>query len=99
MSSSPARSATILREPVSQMQLVFDEDDDVGQEEDKRTGTEDPRAPADTRFSFSRSPQEPAGSSAPQDPGWDAGGASCIVVITLLMRERRRLILVTSLVC
>lgn len=89
MTLSPARPATLLREPVSRMQLVFDEDDD--EEEGKRTADEDHRAPADTRFGSSRAPQEPAGSFAPQDPGWDAGGASCIVVITLLMRERKNL--------
>ncbi|XP_026200960.1 uncharacterized protein C17orf53 homolog isoform X2 [Anabas testudineus] len=66
-------SATVLRDPVSRMQLVFDEeDDDEGQEEGKCTGGEDPRAPADTRFSSSRAPQEPAGNPAPQDTGWDA---------------------------
>lgn len=81
-------SATVLQDPVSRMQLVFDEeDDDEGQEEGKCTGGEDPRAPADTRFSSSRAPQEPAGNPAPQDTGWDAGGTSCIVVIIHVMRQ------------
>ncbi|KAM7371676.1 hypothetical protein PAMP_008892 [Pampus punctatissimus] len=62
---SPARSPAVLREPVSRMQLVFDDDDDEGQEEGERT---DPGAPTDTRVISSRSPQE----AEHQDSGWDA---------------------------
>lgn len=89
MCSSPTRSATILPEPVSQMQLVFDEEDDEGQEEGKCTEGKDPRASTDT----SRGPQEPAGNPAPQDPGWDAGGTTCIVVIT---RDERKKMIIPS---
>ncbi|XP_042361076.1 homologous recombination OB-fold protein [Plectropomus leopardus] len=69
---SPTRLPTAgLREPVSQMQLVFDEDDDEGQEGGKcseRGG--DPQTPKDTRADSGRGPREPA--AAPQDSGWDA---------------------------
>ncbi|XP_074512338.1 homologous recombination OB-fold protein [Sebastes fasciatus] len=59
--------AAVHREPVSQMQLVFDEDDDEGQERG-----EDPKAPRDSRAGSNRGPQEPPGKPAPQDSGWDA---------------------------
>lgn len=75
------------------MQLVFDEEDDEGQEEAKCTGGEDPRAPADTRLSSGRGPQEASG-----NPGWDAGGITRVVVITCEEGEKT-LILVTSLIC
>lgn len=65
---SPARSPAVLQETVSRMQLVFDDDDNGGQEEGKCS---DPRAPRDTTVNSSRGPQQPA----PQDSGWDAGGA------------------------
>lgn len=65
---SPARSSAVLREPVSRMQLVFDDDDDEGQEGGECT---DARAPTDTKVCSSKGPQGPA----PQDSGWDAGGA------------------------
>ncbi|XP_033499897.2 uncharacterized protein hrob [Epinephelus lanceolatus] len=69
---SPTRPPTaILREPVSQMQLVFDEDDDEGQEGGKCSERgEDPQDRRDTRADSSRGPQEPA--AAPQDSGWGA---------------------------
>ncbi|XP_049926034.1 homologous recombination OB-fold protein isoform X2 [Epinephelus moara] len=69
---SPPRPPTaILREPVSQMQLVFDEDDDEGQEGGKCSERgEDPQDTRDTRADSSRGPQEPA--AAPQDSGWGA---------------------------
>ncbi|XP_051244299.1 homologous recombination OB-fold protein [Dicentrarchus labrax] len=66
---SPAQSPSVLREPVSQMHLVFDEEDDEGK---CTEGGEDPRAPIDTKASTSRGPQEPAGKAALQDPGWDS---------------------------
>uniref|UniRef100_A0A3Q1GPQ2 Homologous recombination factor with OB-fold n=1 Tax=Acanthochromis polyacanthus TaxID=80966 RepID=A0A3Q1GPQ2_9TELE len=58
---SPAWRPDVLREPVSRMQLVFDEEDEEGR---------GPGAPADTRSS--RGPQECAGNPTPQEPGWDA---------------------------
>ncbi|XP_018527702.1 homologous recombination OB-fold protein [Lates calcarifer] len=67
MLQSPAPSPAILREPVSRMHLVFDEEDDEGQEGERSTeGGKDPQAPVNT------GPQEPTGKSAPQDSGWDA---------------------------
>ncbi|KAI4822258.1 hypothetical protein KUCAC02_007817 [Chaenocephalus aceratus] len=61
---------TVLREPVSRMQLVFDEDDDEGQEGEKCSETrEDAETPRDTRAGPSR---EHAGNTAAQDSGWDA---------------------------
>lgn len=74
MLQSPAPSPAILREPVSRMHLVFDEEDDEGQEGERSTeGGKDPQAPVNT------GPQEPTGKSAPQDSGWDAGGSPRIV--------------------
>ncbi|XP_040918843.1 homologous recombination OB-fold protein [Toxotes jaculatrix] len=68
--TSAAWSSTVLQ---SQMHLVFDEEDDEGQEGERCTeGGKDPQAPTDTRVSSSRGHQEPAGNPAPQDPGWDA---------------------------
>ncbi|XP_039975356.1 homologous recombination OB-fold protein isoform X2 [Xiphias gladius] len=73
MLPSPAPFPTIPREPVSRMHLVFDEEDDEGQEGERCTeGGKDPQAPTDTRVSSSRGPQEPAGNPASQDLGWDA---------------------------
>ncbi|XP_067334097.1 homologous recombination OB-fold protein isoform X2 [Channa argus] len=73
MLSSPARSTTILREPVSQMQLVFDEEGDMGHVEEKCTeGGEDPQAPAHTRLSSSSGHEKPPGNPSPLDPGWEA---------------------------
>nr|XP_033945109.1 homologous recombination OB-fold protein [Pseudochaenichthys georgianus] len=61
---------TVLREPVSRMQLVFDEDDDEGQEGEKCSERrEDAETPRDTRAGPSR---EHAGNTAAQDSGWDA---------------------------
>ncbi|XP_034000130.1 homologous recombination OB-fold protein [Trematomus bernacchii] len=61
---------TVLREPVSRMQLVFDEDDDEGQEGEKCSERrEDAETPRDTRAAPSR---EHAGNTAAQDSGWDA---------------------------
>uniref|UniRef100_A0A8C2ZFL7 Homologous recombination factor with OB-fold n=2 Tax=Cyclopterus lumpus TaxID=8103 RepID=A0A8C2ZFL7_CYCLU len=57
----------VLQGTVSRMQLVFDEEDDEGQE-----GGEHPKAPRDTRAGSSRGPQQHAGSPAPLDAGWDA---------------------------
>ncbi|XP_070704483.1 homologous recombination OB-fold protein [Pempheris klunzingeri] len=54
-SLSVQESPSVLRGPVSQMHLVFDEEDDEGQEEGK-----DPQAPTDTRASSSGGPQEPS---------------------------------------
>ncbi|XP_062294484.1 homologous recombination OB-fold protein [Scomber scombrus] len=62
---SPVRSPAYLRETVSQMQLVFDDDDNDGQEEGNFA---DPRVPTDTTVNSSTGPGEPA----PQDSGWDA---------------------------
>ncbi|XP_069572351.1 homologous recombination OB-fold protein isoform X2 [Brachyistius frenatus] len=61
---SPARPRGVLREPVSRMQLVFDEEDEEG----KDGG----RCASDTRVSSSRGPQVHAGNPETQDPGWDA---------------------------
>ncbi len=71
---SPIRPAGVLQEPMSQMHLLFDEEDDEGQEGGKCTdGGEDPRASRDTKAGSSRGPQEPAGNPAQQDTGWDSG--------------------------
>ncbi|KAM9843926.1 homologous recombination OB-fold protein [Aulostomus maculatus] len=61
MFSTRAQTVTVPREPVSQMQLIFDEEDDEGQKRSK-----------DLSGSATRSPHGPAENSAPQDPGWDA---------------------------
>ncbi|XP_059204947.1 homologous recombination OB-fold protein [Centropristis striata] len=67
-SCAQPRSA-VLREPVSRMQLVFDEEDDEGQQGGGRSeGGEDPKAPRETRAGS----REPAGNAAAQDSGWDA---------------------------
>lgn len=74
-----ARPPAVLREPVSRMHLVFDEEDDEGQEGEKcAEGGGNPQAPTDTRAGSSRGPEEPAGNPAPQDPDWDAGGVPCM---------------------
>ncbi|XP_070779099.1 homologous recombination OB-fold protein [Enoplosus armatus] len=72
--ASPARSRGVLREPVSRMHLVFEEEDDEGQEGGKCSeGGKDPQTPADTRAGSSRGSQEPGGNPAPHDSGgWDA---------------------------
>ncbi|XP_029294283.1 LOW QUALITY PROTEIN: uncharacterized protein C17orf53 homolog [Cottoperca gobio] len=69
--SSAGPSPGVLREHVSQMQLVFDEeDDDEGREGEKCSeGGEGPKAQRDTRAGCSR---DPAGNPAAQDSGWDA---------------------------
>ncbi|XP_044037321.1 homologous recombination OB-fold protein [Siniperca chuatsi] len=73
MLTSPARAPSVLQGPVSRMHLVFDEEDDEGQEgEICSEGGKDPQAPTDTRAGSSRGPQEPAGNPAPQDSSWDA---------------------------
>ncbi|XP_032393004.1 uncharacterized protein C17orf53 [Etheostoma spectabile] len=74
MMQPPARPpSALLREPVSRMQLMFDEEDDEGLEEGKcSNGGEDPKTPGDTRGESSRGPAEPSGNTAAQDSGWDA---------------------------
>ncbi|XP_023266762.1 uncharacterized protein C17orf53 homolog isoform X1 [Seriola lalandi dorsalis] len=73
MLPSSSQSPTVLREPVSRMHLVFDEEDDEGEKGEKCTeGDGEPRAPTGTGVSSSRGPQEPAGYPAAQDTGWDA---------------------------
>ncbi|XP_035037392.2 LOW QUALITY PROTEIN: homologous recombination OB-fold protein [Hippoglossus stenolepis] len=73
MLQSTAQPPTIRREPVSQMHLVFDEEEDEGQEGGRCTeGGKDPQAPTDGRPRSSGGPQQPAGNPAPQDPDWDA---------------------------
>ncbi|XP_071325113.1 homologous recombination OB-fold protein [Trachinotus anak] len=73
MLPSPAQSPSVLREPVSRMHLVFDEEDDEGEEGGGCTeGDKDSRFPTHTGVSSSRGPQEPAGNPAAQDTGWDA---------------------------
>lgn len=70
LSSTP--SPSVLREPVSRMQLLFDEEDDEGQErEGNAERSTDPQGVVDNSVSSSRSLKKPA---APQDPGWGAGG-------------------------
>ncbi|XP_047426956.1 homologous recombination OB-fold protein [Mugil cephalus] len=70
---SPARNPRVHQEPVSQMQLLFDEEDDEGKDGERHSvGLGDSRVPADTRFSSSRAPREQAGNPVPQDSGWDA---------------------------
>lgn len=68
LSSTP--SPSVLREPVSRMQLLFDEEDDEGQErEGNAERSTDPQGVVDNSVSSSRSLKKPA---APQDPGWGA---------------------------
>lgn len=74
MLPSPSRSSTVLQEPVSQMHLVFDEEDD---DEGERGTGEDLQTLRDTKASSSRGP---AGNPAPQDSGWDAGGDLRVVM-------------------
>ncbi|XP_034568166.1 homologous recombination OB-fold protein [Notolabrus celidotus] len=64
MLPSDARSRGVSREPVSRMQLMFDEEDDEG--------GEDPEVPMDTGAGSSRGPQEATGKLSAQDSGWDA---------------------------
>uniref|UniRef100_A0A8D3AK05 Homologous recombination factor with OB-fold n=1 Tax=Scophthalmus maximus TaxID=52904 RepID=A0A8D3AK05_SCOMX len=59
MSQSPAQPPAVHREPVSRMHLVFDEEDDEGQEEEGCA-------------ELVKDPREPAGPPAPQGTGWDA---------------------------
>ncbi|RVE69853.1 hypothetical protein OJAV_G00081920 [Oryzias javanicus] len=70
----PMRIPSVRREAVSQMQLVFDEEDDEG--ERGTEGSADPPAKSHTEiktsFSSGGAPQEHAGNAAPQDGGWDA---------------------------
>lgn len=74
MSLSPARSPSVPRQPVSRMHLVFDEDDDEGQEGRECTeGGPDPQASRDTKAGSSEGPQEPSGNPAAQDSCWDSG--------------------------
>lgn len=87
MLASPTRSSRVLREPVSQMHLVFDEEDDEGREGGGCTeGGEDPQDSRDTKAGSSRGPGEPAGNPAPQDSGWDSGGAP-LICNNMVMRE------------
>ena len=76
MLPSLAQSPAILREPVSRMHLAFDEENDEGQEGERCT---EGGAPSGTIVGASRGPQEAAGNPAPEDSGWDAGGAPHIV--------------------
>ncbi|XP_054463124.1 homologous recombination OB-fold protein isoform X2 [Anoplopoma fimbria] len=71
--SHAGHPSDVLQGTVSRMQLVFDEEDDEGQEgEEFSKGGEGPKALRDTRAGSSRGPQDPAGNPAPQDSGWDA---------------------------
>lgn len=80
---SPTQSPSVLQEPVSCMQLMFDEEDDEGKDWERHTEREgDPRAPVDS----GRGSLERGGSTAPQEPSWDAGGAHAV---TLADREKR----------
>uniref|UniRef100_A0A8C6UU36 Si:dkey-260c8.8 n=1 Tax=Neogobius melanostomus TaxID=47308 RepID=A0A8C6UU36_9GOBI len=66
LSSTP----TVLREPVSKMQLLFDEDDDEGQDKEwaAERGVQQQRAPIDQSFSTGHQKTTAAG----QDAGWGA---------------------------
>uniref|UniRef100_A0A3P9H5B8 Si:dkey-260c8.8 n=1 Tax=Oryzias latipes TaxID=8090 RepID=A0A3P9H5B8_ORYLA len=74
LESPPTRGPSVRREAVSQMQLVFEEEDDEG--ERCTEGSAEPpvqsRTEIQTSFSASRAPQEHAGNAAPQDADWDA---------------------------
>lgn len=84
---SPTQSPGVLQEPVSCMQLMFDEEDDEGKDWERRREREgDPRAPVDSGRGYSRGSLERGGSTAPQEPSWDAGGAHAV---TLADREKR----------
>ncbi|KAM4530239.1 homologous recombination OB-fold protein isoform 2-T2 [Odontesthes bonariensis] len=74
MLASPAGAPRALREPVSRMQLVFDEEDDEGKEGWRRTAGPRAQTPAEDNESlgFSSGPQESAGNPPPQDAEWDA---------------------------
>ncbi|KAM3598686.1 uncharacterized protein V6R79_021272 [Siganus canaliculatus] len=70
----PVRSTSVLREPVSRMHLLFDEEED--EEQERGECTDGCEASRDTDAGSSRGPQEPAGNAAPQESGWDSGGES-----------------------
>nr|XP_046272311.1 homologous recombination OB-fold protein [Scatophagus argus] len=73
LSPFPAQAPGVLREPVSRMQLVFDEEDDEEQDGGKCADrSEDLQTSRDTKAGSSRCPQEPAGKPAPREPGWDS---------------------------
>lgn len=89
MLPSSARSSGVLREPVSQMHLVFDEEEDEGQEGGKcAEGGEDPQASRDTTAGSSRGPDESAGNPAPRDSGWDSGGTP-LICNNMVIREMK----------
>uniref|UniRef100_A0A3B3CN70 Homologous recombination factor with OB-fold n=1 Tax=Oryzias melastigma TaxID=30732 RepID=A0A3B3CN70_ORYME len=74
LESPPTRTPSVRREALSQMQLVFDEEDDEG--ERGAGGSAGPPAKSHTEiktsFSSGGAPQEHAGNAVLQDGGWDA---------------------------
>lgn len=69
---SPTRSPSVPEGPVSQMQLVFEDDE----EEEEEKSREEGEVPADSRARSSGAPKAPAGNTAaPAEHAWDSGGA------------------------
>ncbi|KAF7664717.1 hypothetical protein LDENG_00168220 [Lucifuga dentata] len=69
--SSPIQSPTVPGEPMSQMQLVFDEEEEEGQKGERCTKEgEAPHIPANSRVSGGA--QACSGNPEPQHSGWDA---------------------------
>ncbi|XP_008327522.1 uncharacterized protein C17orf53 homolog isoform X2 [Cynoglossus semilaevis] len=70
---SPAPSRNICPEPVSQMQLVFDDEDEEGREGEKCSeGGCDPQTAVAVGVTSGCGREQPDGSAVLQDPDWDA---------------------------
>lgn len=78
---SPIPRHSVSREPVSQMQLVFDEDDDddVAQEpEGTAEGGAHPQTSGGTEARPSNAPHKPTEKSGSPDTGWGLGESLCV---------------------
>lgn len=76
---SPIPRHSVSREPVSRMQLVFDEDDDVAQEpEGSAEGGAHPQTSGGTGARPDDAPHKPTENSGPPDTGWGLGESLCV---------------------
>lgn len=77
---SPIPRHSVSREPVSRMQLVFDEDeDDVAQEsEGTAVGGAHAQTSGGTEARPGDAPHKPAENSGPPDAGWGLGESPCV---------------------
>lgn len=77
---SPIQRHSVSREPVSRMQLVFDEDeDDVAQEsEGTAEGGAHPQTSGGTEARPGDAPHKPTENSGPPDTGWGLGESPCV---------------------